>query len=113
MQVGHQTLDVVRIVGAYQPGVTVGVGRYLDLALLVLRASGTTLVLRASGTTVHAEQLAQIALDLAEHLALGSAEADRAGPGRHVVRGRLQRDRRRRQGEQRVEVRPGRLGPAE
>src|SRR5260370_5766799 len=61
----------------------------------------------------HAQQLADIFLDVAERLALGRTKADRTRAGRLEVGAGLQRQRRTRQGEQVVQVRRYRLGPPE
>src|SRR5690606_13401616 len=58
-------------------------------------------------------QLPGLALQPGERAALGGAEAHRADPGGGETGGRLQRHRRRRQREQRVEVGLGRAGTAE
>src|SRR5271166_5986189 len=100
VQVGDQRLELIGHVRADQPVEAVGVFGHLDRqAALLARAQ--------------VEQFLHVLLDVGEGPALDRAEADGAGSSGLESGSRVQRDRRRRQREQIVQLGLDRLGPAQ
>src|SRR5580693_6441405 len=100
VQVGDQRVELVGHVRADQPGESVGVLGHLDRQAALLPG-------------VHVEQLLDFLLHVGEGPALDRAEAHRAGTGGLETGSGVERDRRRRQREQVIQLGLDGLGPAE
>src|SRR5690606_15523460 len=94
VQIADQGGQIVRGAAGEQPRVTVGVAAELHGSVTAFR--------------VGPQQGAYLLLDAREGAALDRGETDRAGTGRGEAEGGVQGDRRRGQGEELVQIGPGR-----
>src|SRR6516165_793327 len=100
VQVGDQRVELVGHARADQPVEAVGVLGHLDRQAAFLARA-------------HVEQVLDVLLHIGEGPALNRAEAHRAGTGGLEPGSGLERDRRRRQREQVIQLGRDRLGPAQ